>query len=325
MNKNYIKSLVTSLSVFTVFTGIAMNSNACYSMEETNTKYNINYDKRCTNLVAKPVLRYYNDSVLDEIIEFCEKNKAIELREVVVDFAVTCNRIATALFYGSQMEYQKGSYVKKRSYNELLYEWSNSIIDLNGIFTNKTQENSGVAFWNLLDNDINVSSNFLKNLNASINIENFKLFDNEKYLNNDVQIVKLCKYLGNRVLELAHESFRTMYEKLQNNSQSTEDIISYLEKSIFGNIILPFYDNLKSINNSLNTISKYIYYRNYDKSKQELLNKQLQSTADYIDDVLNKSEIRYIYNYFKEYNFIPRKQDRKLFCGYRIVSESHDI
>ena len=287
-------------------------SNNSINENRINTKYNINLDKRCTNLIAPPIVNY--DRILrvqdkfanlpiryevQDLIKFCEKNKALVLKDLVLDFAATCNKIACAIFYGTQHEYLKGSYRKtKNKYND----WSDSIMELNGVILDATENKSALEFWYLLDSDINVSSDFLEKLDANLN----KLFDNKNYLNNNVQLVKLFKYLGNRVLELAREACDNMYDKMeQAGNTSIPDKTAYLNENIFGSIIVPFYEKLELLKNNLYEMSKYINGKDYNKN---VWDKKLQATADYINDVLNQSELKDCVNYFNKYNTLPEKQ-----------------
>ena len=240
------------------------------------------------------------------LVEVCKQNNALVLGRLMVAFATICNKIVSSLFYGSQID------DKLSDDTTLLDDLSNSAKNLSSDTFGDDPENHSVTTFHkdIINKNIKVCSNFLKALKKTTNEAYFKIFDNPNYLKYDINLVKFFKYLGNRILQLARNEFNNMYDKVHSsNFSNSEDKTKYLEKSFFDDIILPFYYNLRAIKDNLYDLSyhieKYISCEDYDTS---VLKGQLQSIANYIDDVLINSGIRQYEDYFKQQHQLHIKE-----------------
>ena len=313
---SYVKFLLASATVLGGVTQI--NFSNCYCSENVNTYesniQDISSDNRCYYLYGPILTRYpipypknyFNCEDLDhreemksidQIMQYCTDNEAVVLNELIVDFATICNNIVCSLFYGSQIQYEKNSY---KTCGDQISDWRNSLINLSCTMSGKEYE-SALLFSNLHEKNITVSKLFLKLLSNSIDNMNFNVFDNPNYLYNNVNLVSLFKYLGNRILHSAHECFNFMYDQIENiKKQKNINKKEYLDSGVFSNAMTSLYDNLQSISNVLYKINDNIVTcKNYDKNT---LNMHLKSTADYIKDVLDSSRIKKYYQLLKERN-----------------------
>ena len=170
---------------------------------------------------------------------------------------------------------------------------------LNSLVLRKTNDlKTMYKFNDLLHNYmISIPSNCIKAINSSVkqikvntNID-FKLFDKEE----DIHIVPFSSYLGNRILDLSHDAFDTICETIETSKELKKSTSSTANEIII-NTIKPFYDNLKSISNSLYAMKPQFRFYNINDNEKHSILKQLDSTFDYISDVLNKSSIPNIYN-----------------------------
>ncbi len=311
----HLKFLTTSLVIFGA--GTIIN---CYCMESEqliNNSDELSSDERCYKLMG-PILTFSQDPNLKNyskcepmkctikyLVEVCKQNNALVLGGLMVAFATICNKIVSSLFYGSQIDDKLGDYTKATF---LLDDLSNSAQNLSSNTFGDEPENHSVTTFNkdIINKNIKVSSNFLKELKETTDGAYFKIFDNPNYLKYDINLVKFFKYLGNRILQLARNEFNNMYNKVHSsNFSNSEDKTKYLEKSFFDDIILPFYYKLSTIKDNLynlsNNIEKYIKFPdNFPNSNKEVLQQQLKSTADYLEDVLINSGIRQYEDYFKQ-------------------------
>ena len=326
----YLKFLTTSLIIFGA--GTIIN---CYGMESNySLQSNINFvnnklssDARCKRLVVGPIVcgkafSIHNKSSttqiklkVDEIIDYCDKNaSSLILRDAIINCAIMCNQIASALYHMCQIFYIKGLYTKD---NHVYDEWRQTI---NKFIEQGNTENNFQSAQLFYFHSIEIFPKFLQDINQDVEYlysfykpfknnakVNFKVFDNPNYLNENINILSLFKYLGNRVLEISHECFDDMHTIIKSdNSENREETTKYLEKNIFCDIICPLYDVIQLINNKLCQISK-AEYMNWSDYCYDTVKKYLKSTTDYIEDVLKSSKIKKWAKYFQEHSKLPRK------------------
>ncbi len=330
MNK-YLKFLTFSITI--LGGGTTLNSSICYCTEtianDLRSQYMIRpallfYESYNYDLISPKKYPNYKKPKYDiaQILEYCEEEKAYFLNKLIMDFIITCNKIVYPLLYGSQMEYDEKSSDKPAE--DFSDDWINISFNLQGYIFNAIEASSARLFQSELSGkDIMISKDFLQEIDTTITDVNFKVFDNPNYLNEDVNLVQLFKYLGNRVLQLSSNAFNKIYYKIeQSRNKNIIDKRAYLYKEIFGNIIVPFYKNLKTLNNILYEINKYIVTcENYDNKK---LNKQLKSTADYINDVLKYSKME---KYHKNYSQITDEEgpvQNQIICEAKYITNPED-
>ena len=262
------------------------------------------YDNRNLEQYPNYVQPKYN---VEDILNYCDKNTSCFMKDLIMDFLIVCNNIAHPLIYGTQIEYNKHN---KDSFQKL-WDIQESASAVFGIIHDAVQ-NGSANFFNkqLRRKNILVSSKFLKELNNDLDKSIFNLFTNPNYVNNDVKFGSLYTYIGTRLLELARESVNKMCEIME-QSKAVSNKNAYLDQNIFGNIIVPFYNNLQKLKDHLYEMNQYIIdFDNYNKDK---LYKQLRATADYINDVLNNSKIPEYHNdYLNNDNMLPEKVVNKL-------------
>ena len=106
--------------------GTTLNNSICYGMEEsTSTIENDNRSK----IMTVPGLCAGDSHIFDaekypnyikpkyninHLLHYCDDNKAFILKDLIMDFATVCNKIAYSLLYGAQMEYKKSSYKRRQ-------------------------------------------------------------------------------------------------------------------------------------------------------------------------------------------------------------------
>ncbi len=298
-------------------------------MEVNNTtNVTVNTDERYNNMCVAPLIKsktvcaksFYEkyshhiprEYTIDGIIKFCKNNDAFAVIDCIIDFATICNKIAYSLIYGSQMQYKKYSYTKSKN---ALNDWANSLRNISGGIILKQKEYDSFFFVHdeLINKRIIVFSNFLKRLDSEIKDADFKIFNDPNCLEQNIYLVQLFKYLGNRILTLSWNALDSMYKTISelDKSKDNKNIKEELENSILGNIIFPFYNNLNKMKDNLYELKNYIRCIDYNKN---ILDEQLKSTADYIEDVLLNSQIHmynYYYTNYKELKYIKKTKRSK--------------
>ncbi|MBQ9441262.1 MAG: hypothetical protein IJU54_02580 [Alphaproteobacteria bacterium] len=299
-----IKSLILPVLVLVV------NVNNCYSSDIKNS-YSTNIDeyrkKMYYGSITSPVAwvgfdSMHNDkNITDYILKYCDSNNQEFLKLATLNFFTTCNRISYALF-GTQIYYKKGTYDEQYNKNALIDSYNDVSYLYRAFELTGLEETNDLKtmykFNDLLHNyNIHIPSNCIKAINSSVkqikvntNID-FKLFDKEE----DIHIVPFSFYLGNRILDLSHDAFDTICETIETSKELKKSTSSTANEIII-NTIKPFYDNLKSISNSLYAMKQQFQFYNINDNEKHSILKQLDSTFDYISDVLNKSSIPNIYN-----------------------------
>ena len=220
----------------------------------------------------------HNDkNITDYILKYCDNNNQELLKSATLNFFTTCNRIAYALF-GTQIDYKQGTYNEQynkntliNSYNDVSYLYR--AFELSGLEKTKDLKTMN-KFRDLLSYySISVPSSCIKIINSSVKSINnnknidFKLFDKEE----DLHIVPLSFYLDNRILDLSHNAFDTICETIE-TAQELKQSHSSTANEIIINTIKPFYNNMKSISNSLYEIKpKLQFYHVNDNDKNFIL------------------------------------------------------